>query len=72
MLTILKVYAWIVVIHGGGLKETSEVAVVNNNYLVQNVIKARHESPLDRESPLETAGNTFQRADDGGHWCWYG
>ncbi len=38
---VLKAYAWIMTMGADGLKETSEVAVVNNNYLVQNLIKVR-------------------------------
>jgi glycine dehydrogenase subunit 2 len=36
---VLKAYAWIMTMGAEGLIETSEVAVMNNNYLVQNLTK---------------------------------
>jgi len=38
---ILKAYAWIMMMGAEGLQETSEVAVMNNNYLVKKLLEVR-------------------------------
>ena len=38
---ILKAYAWIMTIGAEGLEETSEVAVMNNNYLIRKLLEVR-------------------------------
>jgi glycine dehydrogenase subunit 2 len=38
---ILKAYAWIMSLGGQGLKEAAQVAVLNNNYLLENIKKIR-------------------------------
>jgi len=38
---ILKAYAWIMTMGAEGLEETSEVAVMNNNYLVERLLEVR-------------------------------
>jgi len=38
---ILKAYAWIMTMGAEGLKETSEVAVINNNYLIKKLLQVR-------------------------------
>ncbi len=38
---IVKAYAWIMSLGAEGLKETSEVAVMNNNYLVKKLLEVR-------------------------------
>jgi glycine dehydrogenase subunit 2 len=37
----LKAYAWIMTMGAEGLHETSEVAVINNNYLIRKLLKVR-------------------------------
>ncbi len=38
---ILKAYSWIMSLGGQGLKEAAQVAVLNNNYLLENIKKIR-------------------------------
>jgi glycine dehydrogenase subunit 2 len=38
---LVRAYAWIMTMGADGLRETSEVAVINNNYLIQKVLKIR-------------------------------
>jgi glycine dehydrogenase subunit 2 len=38
---MVRAYAWIMSMGAEGLKETSEVAVINNNYLIQKLLKVR-------------------------------
>jgi len=38
---ILKAYSWIMSLGGPGLKEAAKVAVLNNNYLLENIKKIR-------------------------------
>ena len=38
---ILKAYAWIMRLDAEGLTETSEVAVINNNYLIKKLLDVR-------------------------------
>ena len=38
---LLRAYAWIMSMGAEGLKETSEVAVINNNYLLRKMLKIR-------------------------------
>jgi glycine dehydrogenase subunit 2 len=38
---LVRAYAWIMSMGEEGLRETSEVAVVNNNYLIQKLVKIR-------------------------------
>jgi glycine dehydrogenase subunit 2 len=38
---VLKAYAWIMAMGEEGLRETSEVAVINNNYLIEKLRKVR-------------------------------
>ena len=38
---ILKAYAWIMSLGAEGLKEVARIAVMNNNYLLQHIIKLR-------------------------------
>ena len=38
---IVRAYAWIMSVGAEGLKEVSEVAVINNNYLIQKLLKIR-------------------------------
>jgi glycine dehydrogenase subunit 2 len=38
---ILKAYAWIMSLGAAGLKEAARVAVLNNNYLLENIMKIR-------------------------------
>ena len=38
---LVRAYAWIMSMGEAGLRETSEVAVINNNYLIQKLLKIR-------------------------------
>ena len=38
---ILKAYSWIMSLGAKGLKETARVAVMNNNYLLENIVKIK-------------------------------
>jgi len=38
---LVRAYAWIMSMGAEGLRETSEVAVINNNYLLQRILKIR-------------------------------
>lgn len=38
---ILKAYAWLMIMGAEGLRETSEVAVINNNYLIKKLLEVR-------------------------------
>jgi glycine dehydrogenase subunit 2 len=38
---VLKAYAWVMSLGAAGLREVSEVAVLNNNYLLHNMLKIR-------------------------------
>lgn len=38
---VLKAYVWIMTMGAEGLQETSEVAVINNNYLIRRLLKVR-------------------------------
>jgi len=42
--SILRAYAWIMSLGADGLREVSEVAVLNNNYLLQKVLEIRRVS----------------------------
>jgi len=49
---VLKAYAWIMSMGPEGLKETSEVAVINNNYLVKKLLEVRGVSlPWSKSHP---------------------
>lgn len=50
---VIRAYAWIMSVGGEGLKEVSETAVVNNNYLIKKLLKIRGISlPWGERSPL--------------------
>ncbi len=50
---VLKAYAWIMSMGAEGLKETSEVAVINNNYLVKKLMEVRGVSlPWGKRHPF--------------------
>ena len=50
---VLKAYAWIMTIGAEGLEETSEVAVMNNNYLIRKLLEVRGVSlPWDKSHPF--------------------
>lgn len=39
--TVLKAYAWVMALGADGLREVAEVAVLNNNYLMQKILSIR-------------------------------
>jgi glycine dehydrogenase subunit 2 len=46
---LLKAYTYIIMMGGEGLKETSEIAVLNSNYMKEKIIKSdRYELPFKR------------------------
>jgi glycine dehydrogenase subunit 2 len=47
---VVRAYAWIMSMGAEGLKETSEVAVINSNYLLQKLLKIRGVTLPWRES----------------------
>jgi glycine dehydrogenase subunit 2 len=50
---ILRAYAWIMMMGAEGLEEVSEVAVINNNYLVKKLLEVRGVSlPWHKAHPL--------------------
>ena len=50
---VLKAYAWIMIMGAEGLKETSEVAVINNNYLIKKLLEVRGVSlPWGKRHPF--------------------
>jgi glycine dehydrogenase subunit 2 len=50
---ILRAYAWIMMMGAEGLEEVSEVAVINNNYLVKKLLEVRGVSlPWQKAHPL--------------------
>jgi len=50
---ILKAYAWIITMGAEGLEETSEVAVINNNYLLKKLLEVRGVSlPWGKSHPF--------------------
>ena len=66
----LKAYAWIRALGGRGLREVSEIAVLNNNYLLEKIRRIRgasaaHPPPMPRaagaSSRCATAGNSCTR-----------
>jgi glycine dehydrogenase subunit 2 len=51
--SILRAYAWIMMMGAEGLEEVSEVAVINNNYLVKKLLEVRGVSlPWQKAHPL--------------------
>jgi glycine dehydrogenase subunit 2 len=50
---VVRAYAWILTMGAEGLRETSEVAVLNNNYLLKKLLEIRGVSlPWDKSHPF--------------------
>jgi glycine dehydrogenase subunit 2 len=50
---VLRAYAWVMSMGSNGLRETSEVAILNNNYLIRKISKIRGVSlPWSERNPI--------------------
>jgi glycine dehydrogenase subunit 2 len=57
---VLKAYAWILSVGAEGLRETSEVAILNNNYLIQKLRAIRGITlPWGRHQPFRMQESRF-------------
>ncbi len=65
---ILKAYAWIMSLGAEGLRQVSEIAVLNNNYLLNQVLKIRgvsmsyaNDSGISRERRIEQVRYSWEQ-----------